>query len=762
MSEPPRFRLTATLVKNWYQYGCERQALFGGFDPNMLTALHVESMKKVAAWAFEGESFEKAIVKALGADALRFPDAITDGGLQVLRSFLRGERKERYAVGADIGVAAGGKAIPLPPQVKAGSSKTDFIRLDVQDRRQVLTVGEIKAVRQATRFHKAQVAYYAELVDFLLRQEKSSLVLSTMGEVWHLPDRTDGGALHEVERFDLAPYRRMVREFVERDTPRIFAPALADNPNASAFHIYFKCEECSYLPHCRKAIDQDDAATADVSAVAGMSTEAKRELGRLDVRSVGDLAKMAGLHAMPGLSWSLKRNAKALVARARALSTGRIERTPEPYSMLMPPRVDVAIHLIADYDPVEDSLVTLGCQIRRRGEAAMEPIVAVLPTGGRKEADALALVFSAVLGELARIDGHNRDLQPDDPGALRAHLFVYEPAEANAIKEAVKRHLGDMRIRAGLLDMVRLFPPDDVIPEPEYRGAQHLPATALRTVVEHLFALPVRVSNDLARVTTALKSAGRIERAYEPSAPFNRPFSSMLAMDVIRDLRSVRSAHVDPQAVREDVRARLEAAHAVCDWLWCESESLAPPAGPLLRLIKKPFRFWQTFDPLDASDLDVLRALSLIENRAAILERLVQLARPAERRGDLKGAITGMTLQSVSVGQGWSVRLSFRLPPEAEDAEIGPSTFAVALTDGDFEILLNPARWAEVRCKIESIGNGRVEVSMHRSIFDGAFQRMFGRSRSAQGAWCLDEVINDINTPRVSAFLAFLSEPVPA
>jgi hypothetical protein len=36
---------------------------------------------------------------------------------------------------------------------------------------------------------------------------------------------------------------------------------------------------------------------------------------------------------------------------------------------------------------------------------------------------------------------------------------------------------------------------------------------------------------------------------------------------------------------------------------------------------------------------------------------------------------------------------------------------------------------------------------------------MFVRSRNTPGAWCLDEVINDVNTPKVSAFLAFLAQP---
>ena len=81
-----------------------------------------------------------------------------------------------------------------------------------------------------------------------------------------------------------------------------------------------------------------------------------------------------------------------------------------------------------------------------------------------------------------------------------------------------------------MLHMVRLFPPDEVVPEPEFRGMQHLPATALRSVVEQLLSLPVAVSYDLRQVSGALLAAGLIADEYAPAAPFERPFSSLLAL----------------------------------------------------------------------------------------------------------------------------------------------------------------------------------------------------------------------------------------
>src|SRR5215468_2940946 len=94
---------------------------------------------------------------------------------------------------------------------------------------------------------------------------------------------------------------------------------------------------------------------------------------------------------------------------------------------------------------------------------------------------------------------------------------------------AVGRHLNDNRIRSALLHLVRLFPPEEVVPEPEFRGMHHLPATAVKSVVEQLWALPVSVAYDLRQVSQAIASAGG-GPAYVPADKFARPFSSLLSI----------------------------------------------------------------------------------------------------------------------------------------------------------------------------------------------------------------------------------------
>ena len=41
-------------------------------------------------------------------------------------------------------------------------------------------------------------------------------------------------------------------------------------------YVYFKCEQCDYMPHCSKAIDVSKKNKMDISAIAGMSVKQKR------------------------------------------------------------------------------------------------------------------------------------------------------------------------------------------------------------------------------------------------------------------------------------------------------------------------------------------------------------------------------------------------------------------------------------------------------------------------------------------------------
>ena len=71
----------------------------------------------------------------------------------------------------------------------------------------------------------------------------------------------------------------------------------------------------------------------------------------------------------------------------------------EEQTFLMPPRSDAALVLLADHDPVDDGLVTLGYLFS--SEDRTTEVIEILDTSDRKaEADALVGVFSRLISDL--------------------------------------------------------------------------------------------------------------------------------------------------------------------------------------------------------------------------------------------------------------------------------------------------------------------------------------------------------------------------
>ena len=215
---------------------------------------------------------------------------------------------------------------------------------------------------------------------------------------------------------------------------------------------------------------------------------------------------------------------------------------------------------------------------------------------GVSEVDGIVAALGHLIAELTKIDTHNKEVAAEDQ--LTAHIFFYENAEAMNLHKAVARHLEDPRIRAGLINIVRLFPPEDVVPEPEFRGAHHLPATIVRNVLEQLYALPVSVAYDLRQTSNALLASGLVAHAYKPKEEFERPFSSLLALDVVRALREGKLKLISKADIELDVGCRLQATAAIVDWLFQEDEKCAQTGLPrLLRLNKKPLPSTRALTP---------------------------------------------------------------------------------------------------------------------------------------------------------------------
>jgi hypothetical protein len=759
---------SGSTIKSWFQYRCERKTRYEVMDAAELAAVPVAKDEREKPWAVLGVDYEDRVVARLSRETSVLRPRTVGEGLEerISAPFLRGAGGATYAAQMNLRPR-------VMPAAWAGSdlylrrSLSDLVKRDLSGPVPMFRVIDIKATRNVRAFHKIQVAFYARLLEALLAELGAPGVVDLRGEIWRIPDNGSAeGDDWEPDEFALQPYLRLVDEFCGRTLQQIAAKEVSANRDETFFHVYFKCEQCSYLPHCGAAI----AATRpphlrDISAVAGLTHESKRTLNGVGVRSVAQLAGAgAGIGRMDGAGWSLSRRAETLIVRAQALRDDAVQPIAEAQTFLMPPRLDASLYLVADHDPVDDGLVTLGYRYVR-GETVREHIEVLVTPDRAAEADALVTVFGKVIADLKAIDAENAAREMTDEPGLQAHLFLYEPTEAVGLQDAVSRHLDDPRIRVGLLDMVRLFPPEEIVPEPEFRGMQHLPATALRSVVEQLFAVPATAAYDLRQVSQALAADGKIVVAYQPQANFERPFSALLAMEVSRALREGRPGAPGAEEVRADVVSRLAASQAVAEWLQAEHTARVAAGGrPMLRLNKSPFRMQASFNPLDAGDLDVLRAFELLENRAGMLDTLIRLAQPASTRRDSGRAVGPMRLLGATEGARDTLMI-FAIPPDAQDADVAAGAFGLVLSDGEPDFVLEPRLWPDLACDLRPYRRGDagniLRVTVRREVFRGpTFQSVKARAR--EDGWWLDRTFVDLNSPKVDAFLTYLSAGVAA
>lgn len=759
-------KLTATAIKEWFQYRCERKTVYQTMSSGSRSSVPIAEVDLTSAWANLGNNFEDEVVNHL---KVQFPASVLVPGPnhkslseQQAKRFLEGNTPEVFA--CQLGLSGSDdihKRLCLPDGISISKTRPDIIRRTTLDDGSFLFhIIDVKATQQAAAFHKVQVAFYAVLLQATFEQMGLSQThhIDVEGSVWCLPGSKSGEFKTE-ERFVLKPYAELVIDFMRREMASMARKEVSPHEDNTFFHVYFKCEQCKFLPHCSESLAPErQSEFADLSSIPGMSHQAKRSLHDLGIFTVGDL--LADRHKVldKATSWVLRSRGPTLIARAASLTGGEVSRMPERFSWQMPPRTDVGIYLLADSDPINGDIFSLACSIARAGTEPEHTIrIALDPSD---ELQCIKDVLDVVTAELARVDAANRS--GDD---AIVHIFVYEPSEAKDLSEALGRHLNDEGVGRGLLDLVRMFPPDEILPEPNYKGIHHLPACSLRGVVQSLYALPAAVSLDLRSATLAIAESGGSLEPYQPHSPeFVRPFSSRLSLNLIQRARHNPTTEAKLLvSIERDITDRLAAMHRLRVWVEEDNAADQTTSGGFLRLNKGPFLFQSSFDPLGATQLDVLLAQELLENRVGQMSALVELSRPVAERvsrfacyADLQ--FTGSVSEYYNYGKKKGMR--FDVPRESMSAELDNGTLGLVLTDNDPDILLNPQAWRHHAINLATNHDferpNQIKAEMRLDDFNSpSFRKMWKKNRN--GKWFIDKTFADFNTVRIEAFLKFLA-----
>ena len=105
--------------------------------------------------------------------------------------------------------------------------------------------------------------------------------------------------------------------------------------------------------------------------------------------------------------------------------------------------------------------------------------------------------------------------------------------------------------------------------------------------------------------------------------------------------------------------------------------------------------------------------------------------------------------------------LTFDAPRESREAELGPETLGLILTDDDPDLRLNPGMWSSVACSLEpprpQDRSGMLGVRVYATVFEGeVFQSML--RRTGDRGWCLDKTFVDFNSQKAANFISFLAQ----
>ncbi|MBV9774652.1 MAG: hypothetical protein JO040_11915, partial [Gemmatimonadetes bacterium] len=136
-----------------------------------------------------------------------------------------------------------------PALVRIAPAQPDLIRVHRRpDGTLRFRVIDIKASREATVAHYAQVAFYNVLLEEICRAEGiPGRPDRRWGAIWSRGTRGP-------KRFRLGAYRFHVEEFLRRDLPRIAALA----PAEAAWHVDAASAGCPYFHHCRAEAERTD------------------------------------------------------------------------------------------------------------------------------------------------------------------------------------------------------------------------------------------------------------------------------------------------------------------------------------------------------------------------------------------------------------------------------------------------------------------------------------------------------------------------
>jgi len=375
---------------------------------------------------------------------------------------------------------------------------------------------DVKMAAEPSMRHFTEVTYYALALAAAIQQEglNGRYAVSAEGTIW--PGSHDINAFRNLVQLYQAKgaadsvfealsetlirvpyevYEVHVKQFFEDRLLRV----LQTDMEGASWHVGPKCQLCDYVRYCR-----DKASECDHLSRLAWLNQGQAELLRSNgITTTAELTEAVTTaddrwQSVIDSSHQLRADGPALTTRARSLT----EEVPLPIdgrrSAMIPAWTDQSIFITIHFDPGSGISFALGAARlyfpygRKPGDSPVtderifivDRVDAMNPETECERLKEFVTVVSEWLEEVSTV---NTDLPASD--RLSSHIFFWDMLEVRQLKRMFERHMQNPDVIELIEVLVRLFPPDSLLPDPDAFRSQ--PGTIVKEVLRMLVGLPV-------------------------------------------------------------------------------------------------------------------------------------------------------------------------------------------------------------------------------------------------------------------------------
>jgi hypothetical protein len=584
-----------------------------------------------------------------------------------------------------------------------------------------LHIIDIKMAAEPSLRHFTEVTFYALALDAALREQGLSdrYAVSAEGFIW--PGNHDANAFMNLFRNyrneeginpinkalleTLIPipyevYQVHVKQFFEERLLRV----LSQKPLEAAWHVGPKCQLCDYVRYCRQQAESED----HLCRIPWLNKGQADLLRKNNINTVQELADAIYGNSQEwqnsiNSSQQLRADAPAFMARARALLTGQVEVIGGRRCAIMPQWSDQNIYITIHFDPGTGITFSMGVRReyfsanRQRGDPPLiEEHVFVVDRVESMNPDterARLIEFVTLISRwLQEVSDANNLLPPNQ--RLSSHVFFWDKLEVRQLRRMLGRHMNDPDVVDLVELMIRLFPPDDVLPDPDLFRSQ--PGTVVKDVIRLLVGLPIPHDYTLfesANIFFPVQNASGDNYVFRLPFGFKTPMSDQIpferAYELWQDRISLR--HYDPKYPNDSSKWRSFTRDEVYECIRNATRIHLQALRHIVRRLRENYRdqlilrksAFRAAPPTQIRVPEQARSLIAFERLNAACSELENRERrslPVDEREALFFSIRGL-LPVEGAPYDQSIEEIRRIQPKYEDAMLIALSFSPASRD---------------------------------------------------------------------------------